>query len=251
MRKFHRFFISCLGVSILAFASLSAALAADVGQNEALFEDTQGGNSLKYSWPRDVPTLGNMNDKISFITAGQNTIVSIFKDAYYSGNCYTFFGNDQETYPNASTLDLASDPVAKSFNNKASSLIVRSGDLYPSTCTEPGENEAVFWQNINFGGAQFRLLAPGNYADLRSIKAPSGNWNDKISSMKLGEDVRVLAYSNINYAGACLVYTSSGTGGRTNNYGDLRAQNTNLSSGTWNDQISSLRVVVSSTRTCP
>jgi hypothetical protein len=238
---------------------LAAPLALAQGVNEAGFYDPHAiaAPQLVESFPRDISDLTktnpNLNDKISFVSMGDYTRAMAFENTYYGGACITFSGSN--VGGSMGTYELIGFYVGTSttttWDNRISSLIIRDGRTGP-TCTKPGTNEAVFWQNDSYGGAQFRMLQNDNYGDLRNIKFPGGgNWNDSISSLKLGPGVRVLAWEDVNYQGRCITFAGSAAGGRTNEFLKLSQLNANLS-GTqnWNDRVSSLKVTDSS-QVCP
>ncbi|MCB1619540.1 MAG: peptidase inhibitor family I36 protein [Thiothrix sp.] len=75
------------------------------------------------------------------------------------------------------------------------------------------------YEHINYGGA-VRSLASG-----QKIANVGGAWNDRISSVRLSNSCRLIAYQHINYQGDRRVF-----GADTRFVGNL-----------WNDQISSLQ----------
>jgi hypothetical protein len=104
-------------------------------------------------------------------------------------------------------------------------------------------NEATFCSNANYGGSCFTVKRGGGNTDLTKKGFPGGgNWNDKISSVKVGSDVRVLAYENTNWTGECVVFSGSAAGGTSGGkYPNLTSYD-KANGGNWNDQISSFQV---------
>jgi hypothetical protein len=117
---------------------------------------------------------------------------------------------------------------------------------YTNPMGNPNADKAFFFENTNYGGASVEWTKGTDVPDLTKWNTTSGQkWNDRISSIKVGSDVRVLIYEHINYGGRCMTLSSS------RDYPDLRNQNAQLSgSETWNDRISSLKVTPP-TAVCP
>ncbi|MCX6245219.1 MAG: beta/gamma crystallin domain-containing protein [Bacteroidetes bacterium] len=93
----------------------------------------------------------------------------------------------------------------------------------------PGDDEATFYENTNYGGTSFTVSA--DVSDMRNISGV--NWNDKVSSIKLGKNVCVKAFQDINYGGGAWWFTGNG----------LCVRNIpNLVDFGWNDKMSSFRI---------
>ena len=101
----------------------------------------------------------------------------------------------------------------------------------------PPDNAVVFFENTNYGGRWFAVYYDRDYNDLRSIYlgsgSSSGNWNDRISSLKIGKDACVTLWKDINYKGD----KSALQGNQTS----MNAISSLVPSG-WNDKVSSLKV---------
>lgn len=93
-------------------------------------------------------------------------------------------------------------------------------------------NRVYFYEDIDYKGAVVSFNGIRDVPDLRSYPTGSGgkNWNDRISSIKVGTGVRLIVYKDINYKGGS--YTVPGPGWIST-----------LVSNGWNDKISSFRVV--------
>jgi len=110
----------------------------------------------------------------------------------------------------------------------------------------PGANQAFFFEHANYAGTSVEWSVGESVADLTKWNTPTGqSWNDRISSMKVGSGVRVLAYEHKDFGGRCMTFSSS------RNYPDLAAHNANLSGAeNWGDRITSLKVTPP-TAVCP
>ena len=98
---------------------------------------------------------------------------------------------------------------------------------------QPTSNQVYVYEHINYGGAYIRFDGLKDIPDLRSYNTGaigSPNWNDRISSLKVGSDVKLIVYKDINYKGGSWSVTGPAT------------ISTLVSNG-WNDKVSSLRTV--------
>lgn len=109
---------------------------------------------------------------------------------------------------------------------------------YTLAAGNPGPDQALFFENSDYGGSFISFSKGTNVADLTKWNTPTGSkWNDRISSIKVGSGVRVLIYEHTNFGGRCMTLSSS------RNYPYMDSQNANLSgSENWNDRISSFKV---------
>ncbi|HWA60186.1 MAG TPA: beta/gamma crystallin domain-containing protein [Caulobacteraceae bacterium] len=112
-------------------------------------------------------------------------------------------------------------------------------------------NQVMFCSDANFKGKCFTVDKGGGNVNLTQKSFPGGgNWNDKISSVKVGANVRVLAYENTNWTGECIVFSGANVGGRTKGeYPNLTGYETSVGNS-WNDRISSYQTGGSS-YVCP
>ena len=100
---------------------------------------------------------------------------------------------------------------------------------------DPGDNQVAFYEDANYGGHYMMSSIDRDYNDLRSLYLeldPKQNWNDRISSIKVGKNACVTVWKDINYKGAMVKFNGNGTS--TSNY-------PNLSSSGYNDWISSYK----------
>ncbi len=90
-------------------------------------------------------------------------------------------------------------------------------------------------------GAGLASITAGIAPALAETAAPMPDWNDQISGVKLGANVRIIAYEHGQFEGASIVLSGSGveadsTGQFPNLLEALKGQN-------WNNRISSIKVV--------
>lgn len=113
-----------------------------------------------------------------------------------------------------------------------------AGDTCDSNTKEPKENQVFFFEHINYGGCWMGNNAP---ADMASIEGESYmpacgkrlNWNNTISSIKVGAKAKVTIYEDVNFKGRSQTFKGSCNAPLC--LKDLRSSN-------WNDKISSYRV---------
>ncbi|MEW6336573.1 MAG: hypothetical protein AB1625_04135 [Acidobacteriota bacterium] len=105
---------------------------------------------------------------------------------------------------------------------------------------EPGPDEAVVFEDVTFGGASLLLKVGDELPNL--TKTPEGNWDQRISSLKVGADAIVVLYSWFDFGNVCLGLPGTGTGG-SGRFADLsriKPKNLRFHLG---DRARSLRVV--------
>ncbi len=94
-------------------------------------------------------------------------------------------------------------------------------------------NQVFVYEDINYAGNYIRWDGIRDIPDLRSYNTGglgTPNWNDRISSFKVGSGMKLVVYKDINYKGGSWTVTGPAT------------ISTLVSNG-WNDKISSLRIV--------
>ncbi len=106
------------------------------------------------------------------------------------------------------------------------------GLAVPFIASAQTANHVYFYEHIDYKGAVVSFNGIRDVPDLRAYRTGSGtnNWNDRISSIKVGTGVTLIVYKDINYKGGS--YTVTGPGWIST-----------LVSNGWNDKISSFRVV--------
>jgi len=109
-----------------------------------------------------------------------------------------------------------------------------AGEIPPVPNPIP-DNAVIFFENTNYGGHWFMYYTDRDNNDLRSIYVetnPNVNWNDRISSLKVGKNACVTFWQDINYRGNKGSYAATGT--------SVMAVPSLVGPG-WNDKISSLK----------
>jgi hypothetical protein len=98
---------------------------------------------------------------------------------------------------------------------------------------EPASNQVFFYEHENYGGQTMSFSPDMNVGDLTKWKVGStkNNWNDRISSIKVGSQVKVTAWKDTGFKGAHVDYTTGSDG--QGHYASL---------GVYNDWISSFQV---------
>lgn len=94
-------------------------------------------------------------------------------------------------------------------------------------------NQVFVYEHTNYGGNYIRWDGIRDIPDLRSYNTGAigtPNWNDRISSLKVGSELKLIVYKDINYKGGSWTVTGP-------------ASISTLVSNGWNDKISSLRIV--------
>lgn len=198
------------------------------GDDEAIFyENTNyGGTSFTASVGGDITDMRNIsgvnwNDKVSSIKLGKNVCVMAYQDINYKGGAWWFPGNGLCTRNIPNLVDFG-------WNDKMSSIQMKSKDACGGA--EPGDNEVIFYEHKNFQGASKTATFDSDVADMRYW---DGNWNDRVSSMKIGSNVCVTVWQNINYGGEKMEMSGNS---------DCVTDYLNLVNNGWNDKMSSFKV---------
>jgi hypothetical protein len=179
-------------------------------------------NNLFFSSMTPWFDMASWNDQISCITIGSEiSKVIVFENTNFGGKRKEF----SRTYTNP--FGARSFAGGDWWNDKISSLKV----IGPAPA-----NNVVFYQDGDYNGNQIQLHT-GEYKDLRSYDTGASgtpDWNDKISSMKIGTGItKVTVYWDIN------------CGGKSR---EFKRQSDNpdgcwsLTGDGWNDKISSIKV---------
>ncbi len=107
-----------------------------------------------------------------------------------------------------SYLQATGTPPSSSANDAAAAAAIQifgtiAGAVINNITTPPPVGEACFYKNFNYTGASFCVPVGTN----DNFLPPA--WNDKISSFTLSGGATVRLCRNANYAGGCIVRTTS------------------------------------------
>lgn len=100
---------------------------------------------------------------------------------------------------------------------------------------DPADQQVFLYEHTNYGGANMSFSVGTRVSDLRQWRLPNSkkNWNDVISSIKVGKRARIILYKHINFEHELTTI-------------DADCQNikyfSNLHSYGWGDDISSFEI---------
>ena len=228
--------LSCLSVVVIGlFLGGVSAWAGD--DDVILYENTNfGGQQLKFTATPSVSDLRqyplvtsqgsvNWNDKISSVSVGKNRMIKMWADINSNGAAITLYG--PTVCQNVTSGQYSSMPSG--WNDRVSSFSIMSNDL-PSTVA-PDANHVQIFENINYCGHN-EYLGISDFPDFRTLFGPAvlnSNYNDRISSIRVGSNVIFTPFEHINYGGA--------------SFSEVGPSNMpNLVASGWNDKISSAKV---------
>lgn len=99
----------------------------------------------------------------------------------------------------------------------------------------PSPNQVFLYEHTNYGGASMSFQYTYVVADLTKwrLANSSKSWNDRLSSLKLGRNVKIILYEHINFAGASITLRANGSAQK--NYPNLHGFG-------WGDKVSSFKV---------
>jgi len=103
---------------------------------------------------------------------------------------------------------------------------------------DPAAHQVFLFEHINYGGASLGFDIDQDVADLTKWRLPNSkkSWNDVISSLKLGKNVKITLYQHTNYGGTSITLQAEGQ--NVKNYSSLHSIG-------WGDYVSSFRVRMS------
>ena len=196
-----------------------------------LFENADyDGEAIRFSYDNDVDDLtkwnllgerkGKWNDKISSVKIGKDTRVTLFEHVGYGGASITFEGDGEDDY-------YIPDLHSIGWGDIISSLKIRRTAV-------PEPNQAILFEHVNYDGEALYLEAGQEFSDLREAGMQGGKtWNDKISSIKIGKNAKVLLCDDIGYGGTRIPLEADGQW--IKNIPTLHPEG-------WGDRVSSLKV---------
>lgn len=194
-----------------------------------------GGNWICLTSSGDYVDLGrffvgntnkNWHDKISSVIIGANACAIMYEHPNGGGYCLTLrgTGTGARYIPNLSYYN---------FNDKASHI---KSLPYPQNLPpEPNSNQVYFFEHNNYDGYCMGYNADRDDSNIScyTFYVNGPNWNDRISSIKVGSDACATTWLDANYKGSRNFW--EGNGYSVSNYPDLAG--TGL-----NDKITALKV---------
>jgi len=209
-------------------------------ENEIVFfkdADFQGEHRI-YAVGENLPDLrqlsfwdstGNWNDEISSLKIGANAQAYVCTHINYEGPCVQHRGNG--------TGVTRIDNLHRSgWGDRISSIKIREKDWNPEDdIPEPGADEVIFFEHVDYGGKHLVVKANRHELDLTKVFPENSNtsWNDKISSIKVGSSVKAEIYEHINPGSNTRPIHTYPAGSRV----------PTLHSFGWGDRISAIRVL--------
>ncbi len=147
-------------------------------------------------WVASFDTVGNVSTAQIQAAGGVNNDASSIRIA--PGFRVTLYNGNNQTGTSITLTGDNSCFVGVNFNDVASSMRIERND--------GGTGGVVFFQNINFGGAQSQTLARGNYtlADLVARGVP----NDWASSVRIPSGFTVTLFQHDGFSGTSWTLTS-------------------------------------------
>lgn len=112
------------------------------------------------------------------------------------------------------------------------------------TSTEPAANEVIVFEKALFEGASLTLRVGDELPDLQHVG--QSNWDQRISSIKVGADAVLVVYSWYHFKKYCLALPGANSGG-SGRYADLSKLRVRPPFDRFDDQARSLRVVAKGT----
>lgn len=234
-----------------------------------MLSPSAGGN---YPDLRQWPISGGKtwNDKISSLKIGKDALLCVYADIDFGGPSIVFSGDGQRNTDIISLHGTGWEDRISSMKVRARGWTPWSesgcssggsqeqegtgegsqgGPSGGSGGTGPGneqeqarseeidplENEIFFFKHTGCQG-EYRIYAVGeDLPDLRQLPFwdSTGNWNDEISSLKIGANAQAYVCTHIDFGEPCVQHRGNGTG-------VTRIENLHASG--WGDRISSIKV---------
>lgn len=122
-------------------------------------------------------------------------------------------------------------PITGFFTSLIFVLIINPGLVL---AFDPNPYQVILYEHKDYGGMSIRFAVGDQIPNLKNVKMGSSNWNDKVSSVKVGANTKLIAWEHANYQGMCRGFSGTNAGG-IGNYHRLSDQD-------FNDKMSSLKV---------
>ncbi len=228
-----------------------------------LFEyENYDGAGLYLTVGQDIPDLRqwaissgkSWNNRISSLKIGKDALVQVWTDSNFEGLSKPYSGDGQGY---VAIISLRPEGWA----DKISSLKVRTPGWTPESELpgEPGEPEepggeqpvdwkdiepephqVIFYEDVGFEGAAIGYEYDSDVQDLTKLLVldTTNNWNDRISSIKIGKNAKVFLYEHIGCDDRSTFIVLQGNGQSTARYDSLHSIG-------WGDKASSFRVRMS------
>jgi uncharacterized protein YraI len=122
-------------------------------------------------------------DRISSLRVGATASVEACTDLEFTGVCALFLEDIDQLPPN--------------FNDAIASFRTGGGGPQPEM---PAPNEVCFYADFNYQGDEFCVTL----GQLNVALSP--DWNDRVSSLRLGENATIEVCADVQFGGTCVVY---------------------------------------------
>lgn len=128
--------------------------------------------------------------------------------------------------------------VSAAYLALAAALILISAR---AAAIDPESSQVIVYENPQCQGEPYMILKVGEYPDLGAYNISgkdSPTWNESVSCMKIGNDVKVKVFKHTNYKGMKKTFTKT-----ADNKGTV-----SLANDPWDNSISSIKITSSSGR---
>lgn len=225
-----------------------------------LFEhENYDGAALYLHVGQDIPDLRqimitsgkNWNDKISSLKTGKDALVHVWRDINFAGPSNPYSG-DGQGFVAINSLH------SEGWGDKISSLKVRAPGWTPESelpgqpeepegeqsdswkDIEPKPYQVFFYEDVGFEGAAIGYEYDSDVKDLTKLLVldSSNNWNDRISSIKIGKNAKVVLYEHTGCNDRSAYIVLQGDGQSVVKYDSLHSIG-------WGDRVSSFKVRMS------
>jgi len=190
---------------VLLVAGTVPALAVDTDQICIYQHESFGGASKCYAVGDEdtnftQSTLSgstSWNDQVSSIKVGFNTKVICYEHTDFKGASITL------QYDACNNTNPTWSKMPKGWNDRVSSIKVVACD-HPVNLPDVSSNQVIFFEHRDYGGRELSYSGPQDVADLTKVTtnlSGSETWNDRISSIVIGSQVKVVFYEHVRGTG--------------------------------------------------